>query len=382
MGFSGRTDGELLALFTANGNQAALEEIIRRHAPMVRTVCRRAARRLRDCDDMMQSVFVALARRAPDLLGYVSLAGWLYRTAWYTARRACRASSIRRLHKRQAAEVCMQIRQENAERERMREEVHRILELLPEPYREALILHHIEGWTVEEAAQLMGIKTGTAAARLSRGRKMLQDRLEEKGFTLGSATALTLLMIDENSSAALPGELGAGAFTVPKAMAGGVIVGESGGRLADAVASAGPAASSSGMPSGTGLAGGVMRHGSNAHAGVGAACIPTHGSAAAALAVAGCGIAVRNLARAAVIAGMLMVSGGAVAASAPQLLGWSSGGPSLSASADSREDQAQAKSLPSDEWGSSSSGWTVAVPEPGTLGMIAGAAMLLIRRRR
>ncbi|HEX2941434.1 MAG TPA: sigma factor, partial [Rhodopila sp.] len=70
----GRTDGELLALFAANGNQAALEEIIRRHAPMVRTVCRRAARRLRDCEDMMQSVFVTLARRAPDLLGYVSLA--------------------------------------------------------------------------------------------------------------------------------------------------------------------------------------------------------------------------------------------------------------------------------------------------------------------
>jgi len=70
-----KTDGELLREFVANGAEGSFEEPACRHARMVLSVCRRASGRGRDCEDMMQNVFVTLARKATSLTELVSLAG-------------------------------------------------------------------------------------------------------------------------------------------------------------------------------------------------------------------------------------------------------------------------------------------------------------------
>jgi len=74
--------------------------------------------------------------------------------AWFTARRSYRSATIRRTHERKAAEICAQIRRENKQLEETRQELHRAIEQLPDEHRDALILHHIEGYSVEETAAL------------------------------------------------------------------------------------------------------------------------------------------------------------------------------------------------------------------------------------
>ena len=49
---------------------------------------------------------------------------------------------------------------------------------LPEKYRMALLLHHMEGYSLEETAEILRITRGLAASRLSQARKALRKLLE------------------------------------------------------------------------------------------------------------------------------------------------------------------------------------------------------------
>ena len=60
------------------------------------------------------------------------------------------------------------------------EAVHRGLERLPGPYREALALRFLEEMTVDEIAQVVGCPAGTVKSRLFHGRRMLEQLLEVK----------------------------------------------------------------------------------------------------------------------------------------------------------------------------------------------------------
>ena len=51
------------------------------------------------------------------------------------------------------------------------------IESLPEPYRLAIVLVDIEGFSYKEIAEMTRVKVGTVMSRIARGRKMLQHLL-------------------------------------------------------------------------------------------------------------------------------------------------------------------------------------------------------------
>lgn len=64
-----------------------------------------------------------------------------------------------------------------AAREQLRSMLERAIAELPENFRTAFVLHEIEGLPVDEAAEALGIPTGTVKTRLMRARRKLQQAL-------------------------------------------------------------------------------------------------------------------------------------------------------------------------------------------------------------
>ena len=59
-----------------------------------------------------------------------------------------------------------------------KDEVRRALEQVPADQREALLLHHVEGWSFVEIAARLGIRVNAAKTRAFRGMKKMRGQLK------------------------------------------------------------------------------------------------------------------------------------------------------------------------------------------------------------
>src|SRR5437588_6230325 len=88
-------DAELVTRFAQRRDEAAFEEIVRRHGPLVWALCR-SALQTADAEDAFQATFVVLARRAAHIRKPASLACWLSGVARRVIRQARRQVARRR----------------------------------------------------------------------------------------------------------------------------------------------------------------------------------------------------------------------------------------------------------------------------------------------
>ena len=162
------TDPQLLDLYRASRNDAAFEEVVRRHGRLVWGVCRRVLTQQQDIEDAFQAVFVILARKCEMIRKGEALGSWLYGVAFRTAVRAKQAGLRRKeLERPVAEEPAPAAWSEAACRELQRvldEEVQR----LAEKYRAPFVLCCLEGMSRTEAALELGWKEGTLSGRLAR----------------------------------------------------------------------------------------------------------------------------------------------------------------------------------------------------------------------
>ena len=180
------TDRELLECFLAQREEAAFEALVRRHGPMVLGVCRRVLRNAHDADDAFQATFLVLVRKAFSLRGRETLGNWLYVVAYRTALKARAADT-----KRRAKEALVKdLPEPEARMEDTWQDLRSILDQelsrLPDKYREAVVLCHLEGKTRGEAARHLGIPAGTLSGRLTTARRILARRLTRRGLAPSS----------------------------------------------------------------------------------------------------------------------------------------------------------------------------------------------------
>jgi RNA polymerase sigma factor (sigma-70 family) len=200
---AGLSDAELLERFVRSRDEAAIETLLWRHAPMVLSTCRRLLNHHADSEDCFQATFLVLCRRAGTIAKGQSVGSWLYKVAYRICLRA-RASRSRRpvsaaeIGEPPAAETVTAIEQEE-----LRGLLDKELNRLPERYRAPLILHYLEEKTVQQVAQELGWRPGTVSSRLARGKEFLRVRLAGRGLTL-SAGAATAALASATATAAVP----------------------------------------------------------------------------------------------------------------------------------------------------------------------------------
>ena len=93
------SDAQLLDWFVAQQDdcaEAAFEELMVRHGPMVYGICRSALQDSHDAQDAFQAVFVVLANRARFIRRKESVGGWLFGVSQRVAARARNRAGRRR----------------------------------------------------------------------------------------------------------------------------------------------------------------------------------------------------------------------------------------------------------------------------------------------
>jgi RNA polymerase sigma factor (sigma-70 family) len=181
----GLSDAELLRRFVRRRDEAAFELLVWRHGPLVLGVCRRVLRDPHAADDAFQATFLALARKAGGIARGGAVAPWLCRVAFRVALRA-RAAAAKRPARELPDDLPAPEDGGPAERDWqpiLDEEVNR----LPERYRRPVVLCHLQGHTLAEAARQLGCPRGTVAVRLSRARQRLRVRLARRGVAPAAA---------------------------------------------------------------------------------------------------------------------------------------------------------------------------------------------------
>ncbi|HYH64004.1 MAG TPA: sigma-70 family RNA polymerase sigma factor [Urbifossiella sp.] len=192
------TDADLLARYAAGRDGAAFAELVRRHGPMVLTVCRRVTRHAHDAEDAFQAAFLVLARKA-DRLGGVAVGAWLYGVAVRAARKAAARRGRETLFPSvpDAPERAAEPFDPDAAAAVL-DEVGR----LPEFLRTAVILCELEGRPRAAAARELGVAAGTLSSRLAAARKRLAARLAARGFGPAALAALAPAVVPPRLAAA------------------------------------------------------------------------------------------------------------------------------------------------------------------------------------
>lgn len=200
------TDRDLLARFVSDRCEDAFAELVRRHATVVLSVCRRVTGHQQDAEDAFQAAFMVLARRASQIAKPELLGNWLYGVAYRTALEARNARRrVKEQHPVSAMPepACPVPPDDTAD---LRAAIDEELSKLPEKYRAAVVLCDLEGLCRKDAAGRLRVPEGTLSSRLAHARKVLAGKLSRRGITASAAAVSTTLSRDA-SAVTIPNQL-------------------------------------------------------------------------------------------------------------------------------------------------------------------------------
>ncbi len=176
-----RPDAELVRR-AAEGDDAAFDELVRRYSGRIYGLLARLVGDAALAEDAAQETFVRAWRAIGRFRGDAKFTTWLYRIAVNEGNRILAREARRELVLYD--DVMLEVPDLTAdthsqvETGELRAQIEAGLAELPEHYRAAILLRDVEGFSNEEAAEILELNLRNFKSRLHRGRMALRERLE------------------------------------------------------------------------------------------------------------------------------------------------------------------------------------------------------------
>ena len=172
-------------------DKEAFEELVRRHQARVFAVAGGILRNKEDVEDIAQQVFLKAYFSLKRFDQRAAFSTWLYKITVNECWDLLRKRKVRPLlyeadlseeQARQygASEERAEQAQDVSERLEKRQELERLLDCLEERDRTMLVLKEVQGFSVEEIAEMLGINGNTVKVRLFRARQRIAERLRRR----------------------------------------------------------------------------------------------------------------------------------------------------------------------------------------------------------
>lgn len=172
------SDIELLRAH-AGGQRHAFNELVRRHHDHLWQTAVRTSYTREDAADSLQDALLAAHRTAASFRGESEVRSWLHRIVVNACLDRIRRNKARRALSLSPENVPEPLDDRDAYAEmEISMVVERALFALSPDQRTALVAVEMEGYSVSDAAALLGVPEGTIKSRCARGRQRLQERLE------------------------------------------------------------------------------------------------------------------------------------------------------------------------------------------------------------
>jgi RNA polymerase sigma factor (sigma-70 family) len=192
-----KDDAQLLREYAFQGNEAAFGEIVARYTDLVYSTVLRESGCGDLAEDVAQSVFIDLARKAPSLAGRLKendpIVGWIYRGTRHALSKRLRAEHRRHIRESQAMQEFDPVSTAETDWERLRPVLDKTLDELSEEDRQAMLLRFFQNQGFQAVGKALGISDDAAQKRVGRALEKLRARLSRQGITT-TATLLSAVL--------------------------------------------------------------------------------------------------------------------------------------------------------------------------------------------
>ena len=176
--------GKAIRLFN-QGDIQAFEFIYRSYCGFVHRICLRMLRDPVEAEDAAQDVFVCVFRKMNTFRGESAFSSWLYRLTTNSVLMRFRKNKHKNAwisldeHREGETALCGDIgaRDLNLSGLLDRIDLQSAIDVLPNGYKKALVLHDIQGYDHSEIAKMFGHSTGNSKSQLHKARHRLRKML-------------------------------------------------------------------------------------------------------------------------------------------------------------------------------------------------------------
>jgi uncharacterized protein (TIGR03435 family) len=196
-------DMELVRQYADQQSESAFATLVARHVNLVYSAALRQVASPQLAEEIAQTVFIILARKAGSLNSRTILPGWLYRTTRFAAGAALKQETRRQ---RREQEACMQSTFDDQPMDAAWQELWPLLDeamaQLRDQDRDALVLRFFENKRLREVGDALGLQERAAQKRVARGLEKLHAFFARRG--IASTTAIIANSVSAHSIQTAP----------------------------------------------------------------------------------------------------------------------------------------------------------------------------------